>query len=481
MGNYKNGYITVYLSLTIGILLSFIVTIIEGVRIQTIRFQTECVTDIALNSIFAEYNRQVLEQYDLFLIDTSYGHSDPSVERTKSHLLQYMNMNFILPGQDSVNWYKNLTSLHADNASLNKISFVSDSDGETLQYQIIQLMKENSGLSILDDYLSDTDQYKNSESRYDDLNQDRSCNKELINGILEELNSNKKKEENPISISNPADSVENMDNHLILDYALSDINQLSQVTINTNEYISHRQYCEGYGLREEQKHTNNLLTKQLYYKYLFNKCGFYSNCKENSLINYQIEYVITGVGSDQKNLESVAEKIFKIQYISNMSYLFSSSQKQAEAEELALAITTGIMHPELAQAVKISLLFAWGYAESAKDVRILFDGNKIPIVKTNESWNTPLTQLVTFKSHLGEYKLHKNGRDYKDFLYLFLMIEKQEVVNKRFMDIMEMDIRKTEGNNFFKLDYCIYQLEAEINISSKYGYGNKIVRSYSYE
>ena len=41
----KSGYITVYLSLVTGILLSLLLTVMEGVRMHTIRTQTECVMD----------------------------------------------------------------------------------------------------------------------------------------------------------------------------------------------------------------------------------------------------------------------------------------------------------------------------------------------------------------------------------------------------------------------------------------------------
>ena len=46
------GYITVYLSLIVGLLLTLTMTLIEGVRRQTLRFETECVMDAGLNSIF---------------------------------------------------------------------------------------------------------------------------------------------------------------------------------------------------------------------------------------------------------------------------------------------------------------------------------------------------------------------------------------------------------------------------------------------
>jgi len=46
---------------------------------------------------------------------------------------------------------------------------------------------------------------------------------------------------------------------------------------------------------------------------------------------------------------------------------------------------------------------------------------------------------------------------------------------------MEMDIRKTPGNSQFRADGLIYQLWADVNVSSKYGYGCEIRRFYTYE
>ena len=95
MRRQEGGYITLYLALTLGVMLSLIFTLIEGVRIQTIRLETEGVMDIGLYSVFGEYNRQLLEQYDLFYIDTTYGEGSPSTDLVEEHLQYYMNQNFI--------------------------------------------------------------------------------------------------------------------------------------------------------------------------------------------------------------------------------------------------------------------------------------------------------------------------------------------------------------------------------------------------
>ena len=68
------GYMTVYLALVMGILLSLILTVLTAVRISTIRMYIECCADMALDSALAEYHREMLDQYDLFFY--RYGVSD---------------------------------------------------------------------------------------------------------------------------------------------------------------------------------------------------------------------------------------------------------------------------------------------------------------------------------------------------------------------------------------------------------------------
>ena len=77
MKREKNGYITLYLTLILGIMLSLVFVLLEAVRNKTIRMETESVMDLSLYSVFGEFHRELLEQYDLFFIDTSYGEGRP--------------------------------------------------------------------------------------------------------------------------------------------------------------------------------------------------------------------------------------------------------------------------------------------------------------------------------------------------------------------------------------------------------------------
>lgn len=474
-----HGYITTYFALSLGIIIILITTMIEGVRIHTVRFCTECAMDIGMDSVFAEYHREMLKQYKLLFIDSSYGSSDGDITKTKSHLLHYLNIN--LDNQATLLMPScNLISTHADNASLSGISLASDNCGDVLRYQIVQYMKEKSGLNLLPIFDSHIDP-KEVLQQYDQYDNQRSSSHDAVDNMLDEINSNLEPEQDPYSISNPADAVESLSESNALFYAIGDTNNLQTKSVYLNSYYSHRDNRSGVGLRNYQNAPNSISDKELFVSYLFHVLGYYSETKTNSNLTYQIEYLLAGKANDIENMEYVADRIFRSRYVINMSYLLSDSSKIAEAEALAISATAAIGHPELAEAVKYTILFAWGYAESAKDLRILYDGHKLPLTKSAASWNTPLEQMPVFKEYLSDYSIPSGTMAYSDYLFLYINEKSATKLTERLMDIMEMDIRLTPGNSLFRIDNLIYQLTATVNLSDSSGYGCTITRSFSYE
>ncbi len=473
------GYITVYLSLSLSVLLTLILMLLQGAAIKTIRFKTECVMDIGLESIFAEYHRELLKQYGLLFIDSSYGTAVADSEKTKGRLIHYLNLNFEDNGYGLV--FKDLTATRADNAMLSNISYATDQCGEVLRYQIDRYMKVKYGLAYVPALMNNSVDAEEMMSQYDGYDSGRRSAHDEVDSIMESVNAKLEEEEEPYSISNPADSVEYMSESNVLFYAMGDTSGTAFKNANIYDLISHRSYTDGTGLRSYQAKADGMDTKLLLTNYIYDKCGYYKKEKPDSKLLYEVEYIIAGKSSDIENMEEIAGRIFKIRYAINMGYLLSSGSKQAEAEAMALAATSAVGLPELTEAVKYTILFSWGYAESAKDLRILYDGHRLPLIKDDANWNTPLSQMVDFKSHLGEYSVVGGEMDYKAFLDLFLLAQSIENTTMRLMDVMEMDIRLTPGNGAFRMDAQIYQLTGEVNVSGRYGYGCSIKRNYSYE
>lgn len=472
-----NGYITVYLSLMLGMLLILVMTVIEGMRRQTVRFETECVMDAALTSIFAEYHKEMVNRYGLLFIDDSYG-GKGDIDYTKAHFLRYMNINF-QPDVSKI-FFDDLTAIHGDNVEFNNVSFASDDEGTVLRYQIVQYMKTKSGFSALlsDDY--DPLAVQNAISDFESYRTQREVLDEQIDSFVNDYNAGKGEDE-LYDVSNPADCVEKTPDGGVLYYAFGDKGMISLKEAELSNYISHRGYVNGCGLYEGQGSPYSPADTILFEQYLFEKTGYKGQEISNSLLDYQIEYLLEGKASDIENIKDVLKKIFSIRYAVNITYLHGDAAKQNEAYTLALTATSVIAQPELAQAVKESILLAWAYAESAKDLRILFDGYKLSPVKTEADWNTSLDEIPAFKEYLSSYHAPVSGSmEYKDFLKIFLALENKKKINMRLMDIMEMDIRLTNGNSQFRIDNLIYQLFASANVSSAYGYGYSIERGFSY-
>ena len=61
-----------------------------------------------------------------------------------------------------------------------------------------------------------------------------------------------------------------------------------------------------------------------------------------------------------------------------------------------------------------------------------------------------------------------------------LALQDKKTTTYRLMDIMEMDIRKTSGNENFRMDGCIDSLTASVSYQGADKKSYSIVRSYGY-
>ena len=486
MEKKENGYITCYLALTLGIMLSFIFVLFEAVRVQTIRMETEGVMDVALFSIFGEFHRELLEQYDLFFIDTSYGEGRPKIQRAEEHLQYYMNQNF--EKKVVSNWVKNrdLTELHCDNVVFENYSYASDQEGQVLKTQILDYMQYKNGSSILEKGKNSISSIKPQADSKMDIEDQWSQAEERLQTLVEERKKDfidpETGEEIPTGFDNPASHIREIKAQGTLGLVLAKETTLSPMVITPSYYFSHRNTNQGKGeITRKESALDKVTGKILLGEYFLEKCSSFQNPMEKAVLKYQIEYLLHGKESDLENLEATVEDILLIREGINFTYLMTDTGKVKEAEALAWILSAVFMSPEIKEALKLTILFAWTYAESVKDIRILMDGNSLPLVKNEENWNTPLAQLFSFTSHLGDYHVAESGMTYEDYVRYFLNIKTDKELLYRFMDICEMDIRITDSNQYFQMDGCIWSVKAKANVSSGYGYGYQISRNYCYQ
>ncbi|MGN0132595.1 MAG: DUF5702 domain-containing protein [Lachnospiraceae bacterium] len=472
--NRTEASITIYLAMTFTIILSLLLLILEGARENAIRMKVECAMDLSLNSIFAEYNRQLLEQYDLFFIDTSYGQSGASPENTEEHLKYYLDANF--EAGEEMGPVKDLLDIQAEEVTILDYSLASDEGGQLVKRQAVSYMKDLYGISYLNEVQRQMDTVNQEGLLTRDITGERLANQSAIDNFEIPPKQVGEDEWEEVELNNPADGVNAARGALAL--VIDADSELSTSGVCLSNYISQRTCNQGSGLAGREGTTQ--AEELIFNEYLMKKCGNYTNPKENGALQYQLEYILTGKDNDVENLKAIVNRMLLLRETANVIYLFSDEGKMAEAEALAMAVTSAIALPELTELVKISLIFAWAYAESVYDVRSLLQGGRIPLMKSSDTWHYSISGMLDFASDTAVASENSEGISYEEYLRLFLALENTQTKTDRAMDVIEMDIRKCEGNAYFRLDTCVDYIQAEVFTSSGYGYNHSITRSYYY-
>ena len=472
------GYLTVFLSLSITIIMSLILALFQGARIGAVKMKTECVADIAMNSVLAEFNRQLYEQYGLLMVDTSYGRPNPSIVNTEEHLRHYVQKNFDRSTVGRVTNAQTITSMYCKDVHITGSSFATDNDFAVLERQILAYMGADPVEGLMTDVLTNADMVTANALDTTDVEAMAEENQAAIDEAELPTVINEEGKEEEVALGNPADAVNSQKSIGALSLAVKSTGNVSGAAVNIEELPSHRELNRGTGLRdnEELSPSEKLLLEQYYYE----KCSRYGAEMDKSLLKYQLEYLIYGQESDYKNLEKMAENLLFWREASNMLYLFNCESKCAEAEAAAWALTAVMLMPELKDLVKYSILFAWTFAESISDLNILFSGGRVPLMKTDSTWRLGFMNMLNFRYFLNGGDLGE-GLYYSDYVRIRLFFEPAREKIQRMGDVIEMDVRSSMGNRNFRLDHCLDTFCGEIVVGTSYGYEAKIERVYGYE
>ena len=138
------GVITVFLSITLLLILSFFFTIIEGARIYVARVYAERALSTAMDSVMAEYYGPLWKEYHIFGLDGSYGAADIDTDAISDKLEEYMSYT-LYPTQD-MNLSKNhkaidFYDISIDSLSIDNINLLIDYQGELYFDEAVQYMK----------------------------------------------------------------------------------------------------------------------------------------------------------------------------------------------------------------------------------------------------------------------------------------------------------------------------------------------------
>ena len=483
------GAISIYLVLMIAVIIPLILTMIEAGRVNVMKLQLECAVDMGMDSVLAEYNRPLLEQYDLIFIDLAYGNTVGSLEYLKEHFSDYVSYNLQPQKELMITDCRDFLGLQMDSVDVLKASRATDEQGAVFRYMAVSYMLNQYGLDYIED-IQDMITYSEQQGFLEsDIMSENDAAQSAIDRIevpppedLEEGGEWQEPEKD-----DPTDGLNAFRQQGILSIVCE--GEISTASIHPENYVTGRSLVTGNGMEESWPERNQLAESLLFQEYIMEKCGNYREVNGNGRLNYETEYVIAGQNNDTDNLRIVAEKLLLIRGGANSLYFFTNREMMAEAKALASSLSFVLMFPEFELLFEAAIIAGWIYAESVVDVRHLLSGESVPLVKGAEDWNLSLenalglTEDIVSSSSEGE----ASGTDeenerfgYKDYLRILLYTVPMAEKTGRCMDIVEMNIRQVPGYETFCLDQCVASVTLQMSFSSSYGYSFLMKRNCHY-
>jgi hypothetical protein len=455
-----SGYLTIFLSLSLTMLLGVFFFLINAAFINYSKMKLECATDIGMNAVLGEFHRELLEQYDLLFIDLSYGSGSAEIASLEKHLAHFIERN-VRPAEHSVSAWN---ELELRNVRITATLMAHHYEARVFRRQACAYISENARASMVEGLFSQAGQAEELDSQ-DNMSSWAETMGD-ISTILASLTEEKRQEaiavdpladtdDLAVTIDNPADGSYEAAGEMF------DEGDAQGGAVNLADYYSHRSTGQNQPSSSyDSSLANEAATAVLFNDYLFEKMGCYTNLKEGSRLKYQLEYILMGADSDEKNLKKIKKRLVLWRFADNVRLYFSNAAKRAEAEAIATAACTLLLSPELIPIVANSILVAWAYDESKDDVEKLLEGGKIPLIKPS----------------LDSYE---GGLSYSEYLGLMLFLQNEDKKLARAMDIIEMDIRLTPGNQYFRIDWCIESFRALVDFRDQYE-NYAIDRRYGY-
>lgn len=451
----KKAEITAFLSLVFILLVSFTGSILDVTSLQIAKNYRRMEAEKAIECVFAEYQKELLEEYDVFALDAGFESGNYSEDLMSKRMEYYGLVN--------------------SNNAIESIKFLTDNKGEAFYQQVMEYMEQKYGLDYIKDSLDKTDGWERQEEKSQNYEQEESENMDILEEIFAQNEAELPEEDNPIA------HVNGLKEMPLLKLVMPEGKKVSEKTLVLQELPSHRDLNAGYG-DVQGKEYSEAEGKLLLGEYILEH--FSSAVDESKqVMEYEIEYLIGGKKSDRENLNVVVKKLLALRFVTNYTYLKSSTERIAQAEALAFTLGAITAVPQATQALAQGILLAWAFGESLVDIRSLLDGNKVPLIKDTASWQLSLSSLMKLgeSGDIYDGQNVKNGIGYEDYLKMLLYLEKRENLSMRCLDLLEQNLQKIHGLTFFKADMCSTMLQMECQCSFRRGITYTFPVSFSYQ
>ncbi len=466
----KRGVITVYLSLTMAVMLSLILVSLESVRVTVLRTAASRYADMAAEMVFSGYCIPAAQRYGLFVLDTGPSRGRLSAFDSFLGLNMKEGRGFSLSGDAGECTVSETVSLrdHGWKALMDQIT----------RCELYTLGEE--GLANAGSFIKNLNTSSAGETQDAFAGSLSSSGAGADAAIAASEEEDEKEEKKEASMPDPRPGISALLKQGLLDIVMEG-KPVSSRSVHTADcsyqigadrterkiwdFMNYRRAVQSLQEQDRSGLSGNLLHtgKQdlLLCTYITDHFRMLTQGKavdgEHEL-EYEAEYILCGGREDRVNLENTMMRLFVLRTMCNLAYLYTSPSKGGMLEEAAAMMALSSI-PAVGTVIKLLLMLCWACAESLVDCTALARGEKVPMMKTDATWNLSLQQLISLAS--GEtgpgamIRDGKNGLSYQQYLFALLALQSREKKIIRMTQVMEKNIRLTEGYHSFSFANCI--------------------------
>ena len=468
----KRGVITVYLSLVMAVMLSLILVSLESVRVTVLRTASSRYADMAAEMVFSGYTRPAAERYGLFVLDSGPSGSRLSAFDTFLGLNMKEGRVFSLNGAPERSTVSETVTLR-DHGWKGLIDQVERCELYTLGEE---------GLASAGSFIKNlnTSSAGDTQDAFTGNLSSSGAGADAALSAAEEEEKEEKEEKEEASMPDPRPGIAALLKRGLLNTVMEGKSVSSEVIhaadcsyqiaadrpdrkiwdfMNYHRAVQTLQGQDSSGLSGGLLRTGR--QDLLLCTYITDHFRMLTGGKAadgEHVLEYEAEYILCGSSEDRVNLENTMTRLFALRTMCNLAYLYTSASKGGMLEEAAAMMALSSI-PAVGALIKLLLMLCWACAESLVDCTALARGEKVPMMKTDATWNLSLQQLITLASGgAGPGAMIRDGKSglgYQQYLFILLALQSREKKMVRMTQIMEKNIRLTEGYDSFSFANCV--------------------------
>ena len=489
----KCGYMTVFLSAVLLVMTGFLLAVYGNIRTDAARKDADLRTAVAVRSILGDYCRPLYERYGILAIDGGYDTKKMNFEAAEARIRE------ILEANDSILPY-GAALVNVDRVGIISAEMLVDSDYSALKENISDFVKKRLTVIRTKELLGEASRLNGIMDEKEELERklkEGKTEEELLDTTEEEAYEGMtpteiemrraEKKKDPRRKVNALGRKGLMRLVLPEGFKVSD-REIALDCCYTQEGGAAIPYIRDFRSYDDVGNTLGLYndvfdtaSEELFInEYILGVAGNALKNNDKPGLRYGTEFIITGAGEDSEALSRTAHRIVLLRTAVNAAHIMADPGKYGEASAAAAALTWWC--PPLQPGVCCLIISAWAYAEAVIDVRTLFGGGRVPLIKGPDDWKLSFGGLLKLSFETVSELSAGSGRglDYEDYLRILLLAVPNNKKYARLCGLIEGNIRCTGGYEGFCISNCMTGISVSCGyrIDGSGGYTVKHAASY---